>query len=138
MSLEHLQINTQLSAPAIDPTNPYMAVVRVRNLARAVWSYSLETFRLTTRSVAAQDGMLLGQDGSWLATPKFENLEYDQWDVEIVDEIVAAAEKKLRVWARAVEVPFDPPSDERERLEWEDNLRKKVEVAGAKALKALR
>lgn len=138
MSLKHLQINTQLSAPAIDPANPYMAVVRVRNLARDVWSYSLETFRLTTRSLIVRCGTRLGRDGSWLATPKFDNLEHDVWDVEVVDEIAAAAEKKLRVWARAVGVPFDPPTDGQERLRWEKSLRKKVEVAGAEALKALR
>lgn len=80
MSLKHPQINTQLGAPAIDPANPYVVVVRVRNPARDVWSYPLETFRLTTRSVAARHGTQLGRDGSWLATPKFDDLAYDVWD----------------------------------------------------------
>ncbi len=114
-----------------------MAVVRVRNLACEIWSCSLETFRLVTRSLA-QDGTQLGRDGSWLATRKFNDLALDEWDVEIVDEITAAAERMLRVWARAVNTQFDPPTDEQERLQWEKILQTKVEVAGAKALKALR
>lgn len=114
-----------------------MAIVRVRNLACDIWSLSLETFRLVTRSLA-QDGAQLGGNGSWLATRKFDDLDIDEWDVEIVDELAAAAERKLRGWARAVNVPFDPPIDGQERLQWEKKLGKKVEVAGAKALKALK
>ncbi len=114
-----------------------MAVVRVRNLACDVWSSSLETFRLVTRSLA-QDGTQLGEDGSWLATRNFDDPNFDEWDVEIVDEVAAAAERKLRAWARAVNVQFDPPTDGQERLQWEKNLGKKVEVAGAKALKELK
>lgn len=114
-----------------------MAVVRVNNLARDIWSASLETFRLVTRSIAL-DGTQLGEDGSWLAVRNFDVLGSDEWDVEIVDEFAAAAERKLRAWARAVDVQFDPPSDGQERLQWEKSLGKKVEVAGAKALKRLK
>lgn len=137
LTLKHLQINTQLSAPAIDPDNPYMAVVRVRNLACDIWSRSLETFRLVTRSLA-RDGTQLDGNGSWLATRIFDDLDVDEWDVEIIDEIAAAAERKLRGWARAVDVRFDPPTDRQERLQWEKKLGKEIEVAGAKALKALK
>ena len=110
-----------------------MAVLRVRNLACEVWSRSLQTFRLVTRSFA-RDGTQLGGDGSWLVTLHSDDLDYaflDERDIEIVDEIAAAAERKLRVWARAVGIPFDPPTDQQERLEH------KVVDAGAKALKAL-
>lgn len=137
MTLKHLQINTQLSTPAIDPENPYMAVVRVCNLACDIWSYSLETFRLVTQSLE-QDGTQLGEEGSWLATRKFNDLDIEEWDVEIVDELAAATERKLRGWARAVEARFDPPIDVQKRLQWEKTLGKKVELAGAKALKALK
>lgn len=114
-----------------------MAVVRVRNLACDIWSLSLETFRLMTRSIAP-DGTLFEDYGSWLATRNFRELNVDEWDVEIIDEVAAATERKLRGWARAVGVPFDPPTDGQERVHWEKSLGKKVEVAGAKALKALR
>lgn len=107
MTLKHLQINTQLSALAIDSNNPYMAVVRVRDLACEIWSYFPETFRVVTRSLA-RNGTQLGGNCSWLATRNFDDLDIDGWDVEIVDEVAAAAERKLRVWARAVEVPFEP------------------------------
>ena len=50
-------------------------------------------------------------NGSWLATRNFDDLDLDEWDVEIVDEVAAVTERKLRGWARAVEVPFDPPAD---------------------------
>ena len=114
-----------------------MAVVRVRNLACDIWSSSLETFRLVTRSIA-QDGTQLGEVRSWLAIRNFDELDVDEWDVKIVDEFAAAAEKKLRAWARAVDVQFDPPSDGQELLQWEKILGKKVEVAGAKAVKMLK
>lgn len=116
-----------------------MAVLRVRNLACEVWSRSLQTFRLVTRSFA-QDGTQLGGDGSWLATLHSDDPDYvflDERDIEVVDEVAAAAERKLRVWARAVGVPFDPPTDQQERLEWEERLRHEVVDAGVKALKAL-
>ena len=116
-----------------------MAVLRVRNIACEVWSRSLQIFRLVTRSFA-QDGTQLGGYGSWLATLHSDDLDYvflDERDIEIVDEIAAAAERKLRVWARAVGIPFDPPTDQQERLQWEERLEHKVVDAGAKALKAL-
>lgn len=138
MSLKHLQINTQLSAPASDPANPHMGVVRVGNLARDVWSYSLETFRLTTRSVAAQDGTQLGNEGSWLVTLKFKDVEHNKWNVEVVEELASAAMKKRRLWARVMGVPYDPPTDLGERVDWVRNLRRKVNVAGARALTVLR
>lgn len=114
-----------------------MAVVRVRNLACDIWSGSLETFRLVTRSLA-RDGTPLGPDGSWLATWNAGGLDLDKWDVEIVDEVAVATERKLRLWTQVVEVPFDPPSDEQEQAQWEEHLGENVRMAGVKALKALK
>lgn len=103
---------------------------RVGDLAHKIWSYSLETFRVVSQSLA-QDATQLGRDGSWLATQHFDRLE-------ILDEIAAAEERKLKLWARAVNVHFDPPTDGPERLQWEKALEKKVVAAGAKALKRLK
>lgn len=50
MTLNHLQINTQFSTPAVDADSPYMAMVRIRNLACDICSYFLETFRVVTRA----------------------------------------------------------------------------------------
>lgn len=62
-------------------------------------------------------------------------LNVDKWDVKFVDEVAAATERKLKGWAWAVGVPFDPPTDGQERVRWGKTLRKKFQVAGAKALK---
>ena len=50
-----------------------------------------------------------GGNGFWLATRNFDVLDIGEWDVVIVDEPAAATERRLRVWARAVKAPFDPP-----------------------------
>ena len=72
--------------------------------------------------------------GDW----NLDDLDINEWDVEIIYAFLAAAETKLRVWARAVDVQFEPPTDGQEWLQWVKSLEKKVEVARAKALKALR
>lgn len=85
----------------------------------------------------AQDGTRLGENGSWLATLNFDDLVIDKWDVDTVDEVAAAAGRKLRVWATAVEIQLSSPTDRHERLQWEKKLAKKDEVAGAKTLKSI-
>ena len=72
------------------------------------------TRRLVTQSLAP-DGTELEDDGSWLATRIFREVNVEEWDVKFVDEVAAATERKLIGWARAVGGPFDPPTDGQER-----------------------
>lgn len=85
--------------------------------------WGLNEDRLVTESLAP-DRTQLGGNGSWLATQNFDDLDLDEWAVEIVDEVAAVAERKLRGWVRGVEVPFDPPADRQEQLQREERLKK--------------
>ena len=96
--LKRLQTNTQPSVPATDPNNQPILFSRLFVLALETWHRMGHT--------------LVDGDGSWLPARNFDVLDYDEWAVEIVDEIAAAAERKLKVWVRAVGVPFGPPTDE--------------------------
>ena len=85
MTLNTCRSTLSSALQPIGPGVPYMAEVRVCNLAREIQSYTLETFRLMTRSLA-QDGTQLCPDGSWLVTRKSGHLDCLLWDVEILME----------------------------------------------------
>lgn len=131
-SLQHLQITTLFNTLAIDPYCRQMTTHRAINIAYAVWSPDLRTFRLKVETMKGDEADR-GDTGSWLVTRDFNT-----GVLKIIDEVATNTEWKFKRWAHALKAPYSPPEDKKKRAKWEKKLEKRVDAAGTKALKALK
>jgi len=130
-SLRHLEITTLYNTHGTGPHGRPVTMNHVVNVANAVWSSRLKSFRLRVKSFDGNQSERR-ETKRWLTKCSTTGI------MTTTDEIATDELRWRRVWTRILGVPNEKPDDAEEGSKWLNGLMKGVEQAGKEALKALR